>query len=552
MGLVSLVSRTGATSCFKRSFIIACSALSFAAPATADVINDASLIAFWNATSGAIDATGNGHDGTFHGNATVVPGAVFGNAFAFDGNGDYIDIGDELDMGASDFTLSAWIKGDPSMNDWARILDKGYSSGYTLGRTGNTANVNFEYLNSGTQGSFFSNSGTVIDNAWHHIALVKSGTTVSIYANGHVQNTETVSAAPQNNTNPLFIGYNPGEGLLGYWKGQLDEIAIYNRVLTQQEIVTLGSRHVDFSYPNFANVDGLQLNGDAARVGNALRVAKATGFSGGSAFTITPVSLGAGNSFSTHFQFQITNSGGASDEDGPGADGLVFVIQTVSNNVGSAGGGIGYSGISPSLGIEFDTYNNGSPTFGDPNGNHVGIDLNGDISSVQTQIEPVRFNNGAVWNAWVDFNGDTNQLEARWSMSAVRPTLAQLSRVVDLTTLLGQNAAFLGFTSATGNGVGDHDVLSWEFVGKFAPLPGLPGDYNNDGNVNAADYVIWRKGLGTIYTQSDYDVWRAHFGQTAGSGAGATVNSAVPEPTTLILLVTGMTAICTRRRTTVS
>src|SRR5262249_15044183 len=42
----------------------------------------------------------------------------------------------------------------------------------------------------------------------------------------------------------------------------------------------------------------------------------------------------------------------------------------------------------------------------------------------------------------------------------------------------------------------------------------LPGDFNYDGTVDAADYVVWRKGLGTTYTQSDYDTWRSHFGQT--------------------------------------
>ena len=40
------------------------------------------------------------------------------------------------------------------------------------------------------------------------------------------------------------------------------------------------------------------------------------------------------------------------------------------------------------------------------------------------------------------------------------------------------------------------------------------GDYNRDGTVDAADYVVWRSGLGTTYTQADYDVWRANFGQT--------------------------------------
>ena len=37
----------------------------------------------------------------------------------------------------------------------------------------------------------------------------------------------------------------------------------------------------------------------------------------------------------------------------------------------------------------------------------------------------------------------------------------------------------------------------------------LPGDFNGDGAVDAADYVVWRMGLGTTYSQADYDVWRA-------------------------------------------
>lgn len=59
---------------------------------------------------------------------------------------------------------------------------------------------------------------------------------------------------------------------------------------------------------------------------------------------------------------------------------------------------------------------------------------------------------------------------------------------------------------------------------------GLAGDYNQNGIVDAADYVVWREGLGTTYTQNDYVVWRANFGKVAGSGSLAAANAAVPEP----------------------
>jgi endonuclease/exonuclease/phosphatase family metal-dependent hydrolase len=86
----------------------------------------------------------------------------------------------------------------------------------------------------------------------------------------------------------------------------------------------------------------------------------------------------------------------------------------------------------------------------------------------------------------------------------------------------------------------DHRAVVVEFV-----LSSLSGDFNADGIVDAADYVVWRKGLGSIYTQNDYTIWRAYFGETAGDGASA----AVPEPPIGVLLLmatAGAAAMCDR------
>jgi hypothetical protein len=101
------------------------------------------------------------------------------------------------------------------------------------------------------------------------------------------------------------------------------------------------------------------------------------------------------------------------------------------------------------------------------------------------------------------------------------------------------------FGSATS---GSGNLLSGTPIAQFtfAAAPPSPGDFNNDGSVNAADYVVWRKGLGTTYTQADYDLWRANFEKTAGNGqalpSAEPLPAAAPEPSSglLTLLVIGL------------
>jgi hypothetical protein len=80
-------------------------------------------------------------------------------------------------------------------------------------------------------------------------------------------------------------------------------------------------------------------------------------------------------------------------------------------------------------------------------------------------------------------------------------------------------------------------------VGAYEFGDTLPGDFNADGTVDAADYTIWRDGLGSTYTADQYDDWKDNFGNTLNSGAGSSASGsaggffgAVPEPKTVTLL----------------
>ena len=227
------------------------------------------------------------------------------------------------------------------------------------------------------------------------------------------------------------------------------------------------------TYTDFSSVAGLTLNGNAAQSGNVLRVTSAVDGQSGSVFSTNTVSLASNASFSTFFQFRFTNPDTGFCDTGSvcGADGLVFVVQTVGNNVGGSGGGIGYAGLPNSVGVEFDTWNNGG---GDNNSsNHIGIDLNGSMSSVVlAEVTEADMNSGDIWNVWIDYNSATTLLEARLTRAATRPAGATLSLTQDLAAVLGTTNAFVGFTSGTGASHANHDVLSWTFEDRFAPIGG--------------------------------------------------------------------------------
>ena len=76
-------------------------------------------------------------------------------------------------------------------------------------------------------------------------------------------------------------------------------------------------------------------------------------------------------------------------------------------------------------------------------------------------------------------------------------------------------------------------------------VPGQPGDINGDGVVDTADYVAWRKNYLAL---TNYNLWRAHYGQSI-SGSGSSIDSAtVPEPSTLLLLGIGAISLLGYRK----
>jgi hypothetical protein len=105
--------------------------------------------------------------------------------------------------------------------------------------------------------------------------------------------------------------------------------------------------------------------------------------------------------------------------------------------------------------------------------------------------------------------------------------------------------------------IGRLDTVELFEIADCAPLetegiPDLLGDYNDDGQVDAADYVVWRKNPGAFGGDpGGYNTWRANFGAAAGGGSSSGAATAAPEPSAFVSLLIGLAALAYPARTAI-
>lgn len=130
---------------------------------------------------------------------------------------------------------------------------------------------------------------------------------------------------------------------------------------------------------------------------------------------------------------------------------------------------------------------------------------------------------------------------------SVQPWMHNRDSVATISDLSPQtdNILYVQFVGSTGNlgYLNDMQIQATE-------SPALPGDYNADGKVDAADYVVWRKNPSAHGGDAGYNTWRTNFDRpTSGSSAlGAGAAAAIPEPASLILAALAMSVSLPRRR----
>ncbi|HSX39540.1 MAG TPA: LamG domain-containing protein, partial [Candidatus Saccharimonadales bacterium] len=167
----------------------------------------------------------------------------YNSSLAFDGAGDYVDLGDIFDFNRADQrTFCAWVYYTSSVNE-ASILNKSNWNpdydGWTFHISTNRT-INFQYVNVWPEASVAKSLESIDANTWQHVCAVWNNTAITLYKNGRAlrkddANSWNTIANDVNNTHHLNIG-GRDSGLGWFFPGQIDDVRIYNYALSGTQI----------------------------------------------------------------------------------------------------------------------------------------------------------------------------------------------------------------------------------------------------------------------------------------------------------------------------
>ncbi len=206
------------------------------------------LVGFWTFNGNANDVSGTGNNGTVNG--ASLTSDRFGNlnsAYNFDGLSNFIEVNSSNSLNLTNlYTLSTWI----NVAQWSFLspidehaviskIDNGnWYGGYeiltggnngTIAHTGNigNSNININSINYNT-------------NNWYNVVVTYDGNTLKMFVNGIQVDSQNHTGALQTSSIPLRFGRRGGAGYYNNWfKGKIDDIGIWNRALTQDEVTSL-------------------------------------------------------------------------------------------------------------------------------------------------------------------------------------------------------------------------------------------------------------------------------------------------------------------------
>ena len=203
------------------------------APTTADIVDffgDGSGIALYQFDNSPND-TGGVYNGVEQGNVEYTTGK-FKQALLLNGSDAYIDLGNK--MTGAYYSFSFWADWN-GVNQWERLFDFGESNGSSwqtlVSRYKDTNQLCYRNGNNNIN----SDNNYIVNGELHHYAMVQDGGTVKFYRDGDLFSTASTSETPQKHSRSYcYIGKSNWDDPL--YKGKIDQLRIFNRTLTDDEI----------------------------------------------------------------------------------------------------------------------------------------------------------------------------------------------------------------------------------------------------------------------------------------------------------------------------
>ncbi|MHC1769333.1 MAG: LamG-like jellyroll fold domain-containing protein [Verrucomicrobiia bacterium] len=165
----------------------------------------------------------------------------FGQAILLDGFDQYVQVTggqpDDLSFAGGSVSISCWFKVGAFDKSWQALIAQGEGSSWRVAR--NSADVGMSYAGGLTD---ITSARDVSDFEWHHLVAISDGAGTAfgtaLYLDGVLESTTTGKAALANNAARTMIGENPGATGRS-WNGEIDDVGIWSRVLSQAEIAAL-------------------------------------------------------------------------------------------------------------------------------------------------------------------------------------------------------------------------------------------------------------------------------------------------------------------------
>jgi len=521
--------------------------------------------------------------GTLANGATIVAGGKYGTAVSLSG-GASVDINNPIiDLGsAGNWTVSAWVK---TTTPGASLLTKGNGSGWSNGNT-------IFYLGDGTAGGsggipsavrwgggFFQGSNraaSVNNDTWRQITYVNDSGDYELYVDGVPQ---PLSAGNSSFANAdigsivrLGVSTNTfaGDGTVNF-NGLLDDVHFYSHALSAAQVADLHQATSTFAplpiatHVSIASGATLDVNGAVQQIGSLSGAI-------GAVVTLGNGRLTVDSPANSQFAGEISGAGGSLVKQGAGT----LILSGAISYTGATAVNAGTLRVNGNIAADSAVTVNGGTLAG--TGTLAGlVTINGGghiapgASIESLDVGSLTLAAGSI----LDFelatvaDADTSDLINVTNSNGltVNGGLLNLANIGSMTSGTYKLIDYLGALTGSVSNIALGSTPSgfnFSLINNIAATSidllvstQLLGDYNNNGQVDAADYTVWRNTLDTSVTpgsgadgnfdghidHGDYYVWKTNFGNTNDTPDG----QSVPEPTSLLLAALGTIALITRR-----